>query len=87
MRRHIRRLASIRGMAPKVNYHVVPIGTEWLIQREHETASRGYSNKEEAVEEARRMAMRDEASLWIHSRDGRMQEERTYGDDPFPPPG
>lgn len=27
------------------------------------------------------------SQIFIHGRDGRIQDERTYQDDPFPPPG
>lgn len=71
----------------RTNYHVVPNGREWLVQREDRTASMGFSDKEEAIGEARRLAREGHGSLYVHGLDGRVQDEWTYGADPHPPQG
>lgn len=74
-------------MPRRSNYHVVPNGKEWLIQKENETAVKGFSDKQEAVQEARRLAQDAQGSLYVHGMDGQIQTEWTYGRDPFPPEG
>jgi hypothetical protein len=72
-------------MAPSRNYHVVPRGGEWLVQTEGAPASRSFADREAALREARRLAAQAGGSLYIHGEDGRIQEERPGGLDPFPP--
>lgn len=67
---------------------VVPSGQDWVVTnggRKVETVD----TKAEAVSKARELAKDGEASqLKIRGRDGRIQEERTYGGkDPYPPKG
>lgn len=45
-------------------------------------------SKSAAIQEAKAIAKRFQPStLVIKKRDGKIQEERTYGDDPYPPKG
>lgn len=66
-------------------YHVVPNSSaeKWLITQENASFRREFETKEEAVDEARRLAK--EAPLGqvkVHKKDGNMEYESTYGEDP-----
>ncbi|HWG91533.1 MAG TPA: DUF2188 domain-containing protein [Candidatus Thermoplasmatota archaeon] len=75
-------------MGTKDNYHVTPHPQGWAVKREHaERASSVHGTKEEAVRAGIDLAKRHEGSLRIHNQDGRIQEERTYREDPYPPEG
>jgi Uncharacterized protein conserved in bacteria (DUF2188) len=66
-------------------YHVVPNSSaeKWLVTQENASFRREFETKEEAVEEAKRLAK--EAPLGqvkVHKKDGNMEYESTYGEDP-----
>lgn len=74
-------------MAPK-GQHVVPSGSKWSVRRSGAAkATAIYSTQEEAIERARNIARREKGEVYIHGRDGRIRDRRTYGKDPYPPPG
>lgn len=77
-------------MAKRATYHVVPHKDgDWRIQREGATrASSLAPTQTEAVERARELAQKNPlGQVVIHRRDGRIREEHTYGEDPYPPEG
>ena len=66
-------------------YHVVPNSSaeKWLVSQENATFRKEFDTKEEAVEEARRLAQEaDLGQIKVHKKDGNMEYESTYGDDP-----
>jgi len=77
-------------MAERTKYHVTkrPDG-QW--QAKAEGASRASAvteTKEEIIDRARKIAKgKPLGQVVIHKADGRIQSERTYGKDPFPPKG
>ena len=73
----------------RVTYHVVPAGgAGWHLKRQGEQNFTSFETKEEAVKAGVREARTHEAGqLIIHTRDGRFEEERTYGYDPPGRPG
>lgn len=75
-----------KGMRKRV--FVVPKrGKGWAVKEGRETVQE-FSKKEEAVRFGRDLAKSAPLSqLVIHKKDGTIQEERTYGRDPFPPEG
>jgi uncharacterized protein YdaT len=53
-----------------------------------ERASSVQDTKEKAVEKAKELAKSaSEGQVVIHKKDGIIQTEHTYGNDPFPPKG
>jgi hypothetical protein len=75
-------------MSNRTPHHVVPHENGWAVRREGgDRASAVTPTKEEAVDRGRELAQRENGSLVIHRENGTFQEERTYGDDPFPPRG
>jgi hypothetical protein len=77
-------------MSKRTRYHVTPGGNDWKIQRGGSSrASARFETKAQALSRAREMARNSGAQLFIHGRDGKIQEERTYprSSDPHPPSG
>lgn len=73
-------------MARKV-YRVVPDRSEWTVKHDGVQLSRHYT-KPPAIDSGRSYALSNQPSqLVIHRADGTIEEERTYGDDPYPPRG
>ena len=68
--------------------HIVPHPNGWAGRREHgDRASVVAPTKEQAIREAREIARREDGRIVIHRENGTIQEERSYGNDPFPPRG
>jgi hypothetical protein len=66
-------------------YHVVPNSSaeKWLVTQENATFRREFETKEEAIEEARKLAQSAElGQIKVHKKDGNMEYESTYGEDP-----
>lgn len=74
-------------MAKRKRYNVVPSGTNWSLTHEGRVLS-NHVLKTEAVNAGVKVAKANAPSqLVIHRADGTIEDERTYGDDPYPPPG
>lgn len=52
-----------------------------------ERSSKHFDTKKETEDYSRRLARKEEAELYIHGKDGRIQRKDSYGNDPFPPKG
>ena len=66
-------------------YHVVPNSSaeRWVVSQENAEFRREFDTKEEAVEFAKERARGQEPSqVKVHKKDGNMEYESTYGDDP-----
>lgn len=60
----------------------------WQVKRQGaERASAVFERKSDAIERGRELARSEQGQLVIRGRDGRIQDERTYGKDPYPPEG
>lgn len=70
-------------------YFVSPDGQGWKVQRVGaQKALKLFEQKQQAVDYAVQVARNNEPSqVRIQRRDGTIGEERTYGDDPYPPAG
>jgi len=70
-------------------YWVSPDGDKWKVKVEGgERATRVFDTKDEAIHHAVELARNAMPSqVLIQKQDGQIQDERTYGDDPFPPRG
>ena len=70
-------------MANSKRHHVVRHESGWAVRREGSArASTVTRTKDQAG-----IAERERGGVVIHRENGTIQEERTYGDDPFPPRG
>jgi hypothetical protein len=72
----------------KKDVHVAPRGEKWAVERSgSERASSLHETKADAQKAGIELARKEEASLKIHGKNGKIQEERTYRKDPYPPKG
>jgi hypothetical protein len=73
-------------MSDKCDIHVVPHPDGWATKTEGaERAGRVYDTKNEALEQGRDQARREQVELVIHRKDGTIQDSDSYGNDPNPP--
>lgn len=71
-------------------FHVATRDGKWVVTRERRPDGEydAFETKDEAVERARRIARHEVPSqVKVHRTDGTIEDEFTYGDDPFPPRG
>jgi Uncharacterized protein conserved in bacteria (DUF2188) len=74
----------------RVVYHVVPnsSGEKWVVSQERAEFRREFETKDEAVEFAKERARKEElGQVKVHKKDGNMEYESTYGEDPRRSPG
>lgn len=68
-------------------FDVVPNGAQWRVTHEGRTLS-NHLTKPPAITAGVTVASANQPSqLLIHRQDGTIEDERTYGNDPFPPRG
>ena len=70
-------------------YHIVPRDGRWAVTGAGgQRASSVHDTKAGAIESARTLAQGNEPSqVVVHGKDGVIQREWTYGNDPYPPRG
>lgn len=74
-------------MAARKRYDVVPHNGDWAVKHNGQVLST-HTTKEAAVQAGVQVAKANQPSqLVIHRANGTIEDERTYGDDPFPPRG
>lgn len=73
-------------MSRKSN-HVVPSkGQGWAVKKSGAVrASRSFETKDAAVKYGRSISRNEKTELYIHKKDGTIQNRNSYGNDPFPP--
>ena len=68
-------------------FHVVPNGSAWQVKHNGKVLSDHFL-KQPAIDNGVAYAKANMPSqLLIHRADGTIEDERTYGQDPFPPRG
>lgn len=72
-------------MAKKSN-HVVPSASRWAVKKSgSERASKLFETKEKAVSYGKQLSKSEKTELYIHKRNGMIQNRNSYGNDPHPP--
>jgi uncharacterized protein YdaT len=73
-------------MAKKSN-HVIPSREKgWAVKKSGSSrTSKSFDTKEKAIEFGREISKREKTELFIHKKDGTIQNRNSYGRDPFPP--
>ena len=69
----------------RVVYHVVPnsSGEKWVVSQEKAEFRKEFETKDEAVQFAKERARKEElGQVKVHKKDGNMEYESTYGEDP-----
>ena len=76
-------------MADRKTYHITKTPEGWQGKVEGgQRASTTGTTKQEVIQKTTELAKNQgHTSVVIHKKDGEFQEERTYGNDPYPPPG
>jgi hypothetical protein len=71
-------------MADRTVYHVTPNANGWQVKQQRSDATEVLvDNKDNAVNHARELALANQPSqVIVHTRDGKIEREHTYGDDP-----
>jgi hypothetical protein len=70
------------------NQHVLPRSDGWAVKKAGASRdTRIFEKQSQAIEYAKDVAKNNKSELFIHSRDGRIRERNTYGNDPVPPRG
>ena len=76
----------MEGGPGMTNQHVVPQGGIWQVKGEHATkATKNFDRQSDAIDYARSIAKNNGLEVVIHSRDGRIRDKDSYGNDPCPP--
>ncbi|WP_155371035.1 DUF2188 domain-containing protein [Catellatospora vulcania] len=71
----------------RTTYRVIPAGQKWELHEGDQVVA-SHDRKEDLVHTARQTARDHRPSqLVIHDGEGRIEDESTYQDDPFPPAG
>jgi hypothetical protein len=71
----------------RADVRVLPDAGNWKVTL-NGVRQAAYPNKPPAIDHGVRVAKANQpSSLRIHRADGTIEDERTYGDDPFPPRG
>jgi hypothetical protein len=71
----------------KKSNHVIPSNKQggWAVRKSGSLkVSKSFERKEEAVKYGRELSRREATELYIHKRDGRIQERNSYVKDPIP---
>ena len=72
-------------MSKKSN-HVVPSSPGWAVKKSGaDRASKVFSTKEKAVSYGKEISKSERAELFIHKRNGMIQDRNSYGSDRYPP--
>jgi hypothetical protein len=72
-------------MAKKSN-HVVPSSSGWAVKKSgSERASKTFETKDKAVKYGRELSKNEKTELYVHKRNGMIQNKNSYGNDPNPP--
>lgn len=72
-------------MAKKSN-HVIGSSTGWAVKKSGATkASKTFETKEKAVSYGIQLSKAEKTELYIHKKNGMIQNKNSYGNDPNPP--
>lgn len=73
-------------MAKKSSNHVVPSSKGWAVKKSGATrASAVFKTKEEAKKYGTELSKKEKTELFIHKKDGTIQNRNSFGNDPCPP--
>ncbi|HPG07698.1 MAG TPA: DUF2188 domain-containing protein [Saprospiraceae bacterium] len=70
----------------KPTNHVVPSAEGWAVVKSGASLVSGkFPRKEDAIRYGRELSRKEQTELYIHKKDGTIQNRNSYGNDPFPP--
>lgn len=64
----------------KVSNHVVPVKDKrWVVKKSGTTrASRSFETKKQAIQYGQKISKKEKSELYIHKKDGTVQEKNSY---------
>jgi len=74
----------------KCSNHVVPSSAKvgWTVRKSDSTrTSKSFKRKEDAIKYGRELSKNEKTELYIHKKNGLIQDRHSYGIDPFPQKG
>ena len=72
-------------MKRKTN-HVIPSTSGWSVKKSGAVkASKSFNTKNEAVAYGKKLSKTEKTELYIHKKNGMIQNKNSYGNDPNPP--
>lgn len=75
----------LNKMAKKSN-HVVPSSSGWSVKKSGSVkASKNFDTKDKAINYGRELSKNERTELYIHKKNGMIQNKNSYGNDPNPP--
>ncbi|MCY4193006.1 MAG: DUF2188 domain-containing protein [bacterium] len=75
-------------MSSRPPVHTIKHGDGWANRREgSDRVNKIYPTKKEAKKAGRDTARRERTEHITHSKDGKISEKNSYGNDPYPPKG
>lgn len=64
----------------------MPSKGQWAVKKSGSTrASRSFNTKDAAVKYGKSISRNEKTELYIHKKDGTVQNKNSYGNDPMPP--
>ena len=73
-------------MSKKTNHVVSSKSGGWAVKKSGSSkASKIFGTKEDAKKYAVKISKKEKTELYIHKKDGTIQNRNSYGSDPFPP--
>ncbi len=70
----------------KRSNHVVPSNSGWAVRKSGALkVSRIFETKDQAIQFGKVLSKNEETELFIHKRNGMVQDRNSYGTDPNPP--
>lgn len=72
----------------KKSNHVVPSSKRggWAVKKSGSAkSSKSFDTKAKAIEYGKTLSKKEKTELFIHKKDGTIQNRNSYGKDPFPP--
>lgn len=67
------------------SYHIVPNGKNWSVKKGGGKNLKSFDTKKEAEKYGIEVSKNQEAELYFHGKNGKIQNKNSYGNDPCPP--
>jgi hypothetical protein len=78
-------MVKAEEMAKKSTNHVLPTSSGWAVKKSGAVkASRSFQSKVAAIRYARGLSRNEKTELYIHGKNGMIQDNYSYGNDPIP---
>jgi Uncharacterized protein conserved in bacteria (DUF2188) len=70
----------------KRSNHVVPLASKWAVKKSGSSkASKIFSSRDSAIIYGRELSKSEKTDLYIHKKNGMIQNRNSFGNDLYPP--